>query len=58
MCVCFLPANSDVSMLRILWCRAGFKIGHIKVGEGVVDETMHGACLTEHVQVDEPGDEV
>ncbi len=53
-----LPADSDVSERRALRCRAGFKIGHVEVGERVVDEAVHCARLTEHVLVDEPRDEV
>ena len=58
-CVCvFLPADGDVSELRVLRCGARFKIRHVEVGERVVDEAVHGARLAEHVKVDEPGDEV
>lgn len=57
MCV-FLPADGDVSELGALRCCTGFKIGHVEVGERVVDEAVHGAGLTEHVLVDEPRDEV
>lgn len=53
-----LPAESDVPVLRVLRRRARFKIRHIEVGERVVNEAVHGARLTEHVLVDEPGDEV
>lgn len=54
----FLPADADVSVLGVLRCRPGFKIGHVEVGERVVDEAVHGAGLAEHVLVDESRDEV
>ena len=58
-CVCVsLPADGDVSELRALRGGARFKIRHVEVGERVVDEAVHGARLAEHVQVDEPRDEV
>lgn len=59
LCVCaFLPADSDVSVLRVLWCCPRFKIRHVEVGERVVNEAMHGAGLAEHVLVDESRDKV
>lgn len=58
-CVCvFLPADGDIAKLGVLRRRALFKIGHVEVGECVVNEAMHGAGVTVHVLVDEPRDEV
>lgn len=54
----FLPADADVSVIGVLRCRPGFKVGHVEVGERVVDEAVHGARLAEHVLVDESRDEV
>lgn len=53
-----LPTNGDVSVLRALWRCARSKIGHVKVGECVVNKAVHGARLAEHVLVDEPRNEV
>lgn len=52
----YLPADSDLP--GALRCCARFKIGHVEVGECVVDEAVHGASLTVHVLVDESRDEV
>lgn len=50
----YLPAERDVSMLRVVRCCTRFEIGDIEVGKCVVDEAVHRASLTEHVLVDEP----
>lgn len=47
----FLPANGYVPKVRILRGCPWFKIGHIKVGQSVVDEAVHGPGLAEHVLV-------
>lgn len=45
-------------MVRVLGGRAWFEIGHVKVGERVVDEAVHGPRLAEHVLVHQPRDEI
>lgn len=45
-------------MLRVLRGRPWFEIGHVKVGESVVDEAVHGPSLAEHVLVHQPRDEI
>lgn len=58
-CICVsLPAEADVFVRRAVRCRAGLEIGHVEVGECVVEEAVHGAIRTVHVLVDEPRDEV
>lgn len=54
----FLPAHGDVAVLRVVRRRARFEIGNIEVGQGVVDEAVHGPRLAEHVLVDQSRDEV
>lgn len=59
MCVVlFLPTHGDVAVLRVVRRRARFEIGNVEVGQGVVDEAVHGPRLAEHVLVDQPRDEV
>lgn len=53
-----LPTHSDVAVLRVVRRRARFEIGNIEVGQGVVDEAVHGPCLAEHILVDQTRDEV
>lgn len=53
-----LPADGHVPVLRGLRGRPWFKVGHVKVGESVVDEAVHGPGLAEHVLVDQPRDEI
>lgn len=45
-------------MLRALRGRPGSEVGHVKVGERVVDEAVHGPGLAEHVLVHQARDEV
>lgn len=45
-------------MLRVLRGRPRFEIGHVKVGERVVDEAVHGPGLAEHVLVHQARDEI
>lgn len=45
-------------MLRVVRRRARLEIGNIEVGQGVVDEAVHGPRLAEHVLVDQTRDEV
>lgn len=54
----FLPAESNVTKGGAMWRRARSEVGHIKKGESVIDEAVHGACLAVHVLVDESRDEV
>lgn len=54
----FLPANGYVPVLRVLRGCPWFKIGHIKVGQSVVDEAVHGPGLAEHVLVHESWDKI
>lgn len=60
MCVffSFLPTHSDVAVLRVVRRRARFEIGNVEVGQGVVNEAVHGPRLAEHVLVDQTRDEV
>ena len=37
---------------------AGLEVGDVEVGQGVVDEAVHGARVTVHVLVHEPGNEI
>lgn len=53
-----LPAEGDLSVLGVVRRRPRFEVGDVEVGERVVDEAVHRAGLAEHVEVDEPGDEV
>lgn len=53
-----LPANGYVPVFRVLRHRPWFKIGHVEVGERVVDEAVHGPGLAEHVLVHESWDKV
>lgn len=45
-------------MLRVLRGRPRLEIGHVEVGESVVDEAVHGPGLAEHVLVHQSGDEI
>lgn len=53
-----LPTHSDVAVVGVVRRRARFEIGNVEVGQGVVDEAVHGPRLAEHVLVDQTRDEV
>lgn len=54
----FLPADGYVPVLRVLRGCPWFKVGHVKVGQRVVDEAVHGPRLAEHVLVHQSRDEI
>lgn len=58
MCCFFLPTHSDVAELRVVRRRARFETRNVEVGQGVVDEAVHGPRLAKHVLVDQTRDEV
>lgn len=53
-----LPAEGDVFAVQIVRRGARLKVGHVEVGERVIDEAVHGAVRAVHVLVYEPRDEV
>ena len=56
-CLGSVPADGDVCGPR-RGRGALPEVGHVEVGEGVVDEAVHGAGGAVHIQVHQPRDEV